>query len=160
MHARNFFHINKIEASVNICRKFAVKKIDNDAAGGGGFHVAGADGGGRVEHHHFLALVGGFERFLLGKELGALVMPDHVGERDGRVLVDDGAVGLESHRRYAGGVDDTPDALFAGDTQQLAGTVYIGGIHLLRIAHPEAIVGGNMEDEVAIAHTGTKRFGL
>ncbi len=46
---------------------------------GVGFAVGGADGGGGVEEDDVLAGARGLDGDLLGEELGALVVADHVG---------------------------------------------------------------------------------
>ena len=86
---------------------------------------------------------------LLGEEFRALVVADHVVERDGRVLIDDGAVVLEAHGRDARRVDDACDANFARQLEQLARAVDVGGVHLLGIANPQAVVRGNVDQSIA-----------
>ena len=95
--ARDFGDVDEIEAGVHVGGKFAVEEVDEDAACGRGLAVVGADGRRRVEDHDLLAASRGLDRFLLGEKLGALVVADHVGERDRRVFVDDDAVGAEVH---------------------------------------------------------------
>jgi hypothetical protein len=87
--------------------------------------------------------------FLLGQKFGALVVADHVGERDRRVFVDDDAVGAEVHGGDARGVDEALDASFAGHAQQLARAVDVGAVHGGGIGNPEAVVGGDVDDGVA-----------
>ena len=148
--ARDFGDIDEIEAGVDVGGKFAVEEVDEDAAGGRGLAVVGADGGGGVEDDDLLAVLGcACNGFLLGEELGALVVADHVGERDGRVFVDDDAVGAEVHGGDAGGVDEALDAGFAGHAQQLARAVDVGAVHGGGIGNPEAVVGGDVDDGVA-----------
>ena len=76
-------------------------------------------------------------------------MADHVGERDGRVFVDDDAVGAEVHGGDGRGVDDALDAGLAGQAQQFAGAVDVGAVHGGGIGNPEAVVGGDVDDGVA-----------
>ena len=55
MGASDFAYIDKVEASIHISRKFAIKKIDEDAAGGRWLGIVGANGGCGVEDHDLLA---------------------------------------------------------------------------------------------------------
>ena len=97
MRAGDFRDIHEIQAGVDVGGKLAVEEVDEDAACWRGLGVVGADGRGGIEDDDLLARLAAADRFLLGQELGALVVADHVGERDGRVLVDDDAVGAEVH---------------------------------------------------------------
>ena len=152
--AGDFGDIDEVEAGVHVGGKLAVEKVDEDAAGGRGLGVVGADGRGGIEDHDLLAVLRGGDRLLLGQKLGALVVADHVVERDGRVFVDDDAVGAEVHGGDARCVDDAPDAGFAGHAQQLARAVDVGAVHGVGIGNPEAVVGGNVNHGVAACERG------
>ena len=76
--------------------------------------------------------------FLLPEELRSFVVPDHVRQRDGRIFVHNRSVGLEAHGRNARRVDDALDADLARQLQKLSRSIDVGGVHLLRIAHPQA----------------------
>ena len=105
-----------------------------------------------------LAAVRSAQCFLLGHELGALVVTDHVGERDGRVLIDDDPVGAEVHGGDDGCVDDALDASFAGEAQKLARAIDVGAIHCRGIGNPEAIIGGDVNDGIATGNCIFYRF--
>ena len=147
MGARDFGDIDEIEAGIHVGREFAVEEIDEDAAGGSGLGVVGADGRGGVEDDDLLALLRSGDGLLLGEKLGALVVADHVLDRDRRVFIDDQAIGAEVHGGDAGGVDEALHAGFARHAQQFAGAVDVGAIHRLRVADPEAVIGGDVHDE-------------
>ena len=102
----------------------------------------------------------GLDRFLLGQKLRALVVADHIGERDRRVFIDDQAVAAEVHRGHAGGVDEALHLGFAGQPQQLARPVHIGLVHRRRIGNPEPVVGGDMDHGIAAAERGLERLWL
>ena len=125
---------------------------------GVGLAVVGADGRGGIENDDALAGLGGGDGLLLCHKFGALVVAHHVGERDGRVLVDDDAVGAEVHGGHAGGVDEALHVASRAMPQQFARAVHIGLVHGSGIGNPEAVVGGNMDDGVAACERGLERF--
>jgi hypothetical protein len=159
VRAGDLGNVDEVEAGVDVGGKFAVEKVDEDAAGGRGLGVVGADGGGGVEDDDLLAGLRGSNGFLLGEELGALVVADHVGERDGRVFIDDDAVGAEVHGGDAGGVDEARDANLAGQAEQLAGAVDVGAVHGGGIGNPEAVIGGHVHYGIAAGECGGEDSG-
>ena len=108
----------------------------------------------------FWPFFGGGDGLLLGEKLGALVVADHVFEGDGRVFVDDHAVGAEVHGGHAGRVDEALHAGLAGHAQQFARAVDVGAVHGLRIANPEAVIGGHVDHGIAAGEAGSQRFRL
>jgi len=160
VRAGDLGNVNEVEAGVDVGRELAVEKVDEDAAGGRGLSVVGADGCGRVENDDFLAVLRGSNSLLLGEELGALVVSDHVGERYGRVFIDDDAIGAEVHGGDAGGVDDARDFGLTGEAEQVAGTVDIGEVHGVGIANPEAVIGGHVHYGIAAGECGGEGLGV
>jgi len=158
--AGDFGDIDEVEAGIHIGRKLAVEEVDEDAAGGGGLGIVGADGSRGVEDDDLLAGLRGFDSFDFGEKLGALVVPDHVFEGDGRVLIDDQAIGAEVHGGDAGGIDEAGDAGFAGKAEELAGAIDVGAVHDGGIADPEAVIGGNVEDGITCGEGRFQAFGL
>ena len=78
----------------------------------------------------------------------------------GVVFVDDGAVGFEAHSSDAGCVDGARHTFFAGNLEQGAGSLDVGRVHGLRIADPEAVVGGYMHQGSAATDGRAEGFGL
>src|SRR5579863_405949 len=76
-------------------------------------------------------------------------MADHVGQRDGRIFVGGIPVTSESHRSDARGVNHAPDAVLARRFENSARALDVGTVHFVRIAHPEAVIGGDVKYGVA-----------
>ena len=149
MSTGDFRYVDEIEAGIDVGGKLTVEEIDDDAAGGRWLYVHRADGGGGIEDDHLLPGAGRFDSDLFAEEFGPLVVSNHVGKGNGGGFVDDGPIGFEAHGGDAGRVDGARDGLLASDAQEGAGSVDVGGVHAFWVAHPEAIVGGNMHQCVA-----------
>ena len=139
----------RFRPGVHVGGKFFVQEVDDDPAGWRGLGIARADRRRGIENHDMLAGLRGFDCLLLAEKLRSFVVADHVRQRNGSLLVHDGSVGLEAHRRDAGGVDDALDANLTRQLQQLACAIDVGGIHLFRIAHPQPVVGRYMNQSIA-----------
>ncbi len=69
VHAGDLGDIDKVEAGIDVGRKFLVQEVDDDATGRRGLRVTRTDRSRGVEDHHMLASTGGFDGFLLAEEL-------------------------------------------------------------------------------------------
>ena len=94
----------------------------------------------------------GLQRDLLRHELRPLVVADHVGQRNRRVLIRRMPVAGESHGRNAGGVDHASHAILPRRFQNRPRAVDVGPVHLRRIAHPEPVVGRHVKHGIASRH--------
>ena len=95
------------EAGVDVGGHAPIQEVDDHPARGGRRVVADADGHGGIHDHHRRAATGEVARHLLGQELGALVVAEHVGEAAGRLLVGGGPVRRRLRQRRDGaGVHD------------------------------------------------------
>ena len=63
----------------------------------------------------------------------------------------------EVHGGHAGGVDEALDAGLARQPQQLARAVDVGLVHGRGIGNPEAIIGGHMDNRIAVLERGLQR---
>jgi hypothetical protein len=158
MRARDFVNIHQVQAGIDVGRKFAVQEIHNDAARWRWLDVIFAYGRGRIHHDNVCPGARCLHHRLLGHELRALVVADHVGEHDRRLFVTQLAIRRESHGRDGAGVHHAADTLLSGGPDDIAGALDVGAIHLLRVAHPKAVIGGNVEDEIAALHAASKGF--
>ena len=59
---------------------------------------------------------------------------------------------LESHGGDARGINHAAYLVFAGRLQNRLGASHVGAIHLIRIAHPQPIVGGYVKYHIASRH--------
>jgi hypothetical protein len=148
--------VDPVEAGVEVGGHFAVEEVDDDAAGGGGFDVAGADGSAGIDDDDGGALGGEFAGNDFGAPLGELVVVAHLGFGNGSRFVCgcDLAVDFPGQTDAAdgAGVDDSGTAGFGGGFDDVAGAVDVGGIHGSVVAEPEMIAGGDVEAPVAAAH--------
>ena len=94
----------------------------------------------------------GLQRHLLGHELRALVMADHVCESHWRIFVGRMAVAGESDGGDAGCVYDAADSGFARGFENCAGAFDVRAVHFGGIADPEPVVGGDVKDGLAACH--------
>ncbi len=141
--------MDDVEAGIDEGRHAARRRLDDHPSGRRRLHVARADrrrgidddgrqpGAGQLAHH------------LLGEELGALVVAQHGGDAAGRGLVGGAAVAAKAERRDAAGIDDALDPGRGCGPHQAARAVDIGAIERRRIAHPEAVVGRDVEQPAA-----------
>ena len=79
-------------------------------------------------------------------------MADHVGERNRRIFVCRTAVAGEAHGGDTGCVDDAAHAVFARGLQDGPRAFDVRAVHFFRIAHPEPVVGGDVENDLAVRH--------
>src|SRR3954452_16264354 len=96
-----------------------------------------------------LARLRGLYGFEFAQELRPFVVPDHIRQRNGSLFVDDRSVGLEAHCGDAGCVDDALDANLTRQFQEFSRSIDVCGIHLLRVAYPEAVVCRDMNQSIA-----------
>src|SRR3954471_10261387 len=85
-------------------------------------------------------------------------MADHVAESDRRVLIGHRAVTRKAHSCYGAAIDHTAYSSFLRGLDDRACSLDVGGIHLARIARPEPIIGGNVEDSFASGHSLFQRL--
>jgi hypothetical protein len=82
--ARHVAYVHDVEPGVEAGHHAAAHEIDDHLPGRRGLDVPGADRCGGIHDHHGQAVSGELHRRLLGEELGALVVTDHVGQADRR----------------------------------------------------------------------------
>ena len=75
-------------------------------------------------------------------------MTDHVGQAPAVALVGRAAIGAGLEGRDRAGMDDALDAAIEGFAVERARGIHIRRIEGFRIAHPQAIVGRDMEEDV------------
>jgi hypothetical protein len=113
-------------------------------------------GRGGVEDHDLLAGFCALDRFLLGQELGALVVADHVGEETGvsslttMPSVRSAWWRRSRCRRRAARRPRGPGAAARACRRRWRGT-------WLRVGNPEAVVGGDVDHGVAAGEGGLQR---
>jgi hypothetical protein len=100
--------------------------------------------------------VGEFERDLLGEELGALVITDHVFERNRLVFVADAAVG-DTDAANGTSVDNALNSGGLGGTEKVAGAIDIRAVELGGVLGPKAIVGSDVEEQAASGDSTVER---
>ncbi len=152
MPLRADFHIHQIQPGLDIGGKLAFHKIDHDAARRRGLHILLADRRRRIHRDHVHAAAPGLQRQLFGHELRALVGADHIRQRHRRIFIRGMPVLVEADGGHARSVDHAPHANLAGGVKNCPRALYVRAIHLLWIAHPEAVVGGHVEDRLAARH--------
>src|SRR5438045_2477456 len=96
------------------------------------------------------------ERGLLGQKLRPLIGAGHILQRAGLILVAQAAVG-HADAAYGAGVNDAFDAGRSRRLEQVARTVDVGPVELVRIASPEPIVSRDVKDEAASGDGARKR---
>src|ERR1700733_624310 len=143
MSASALSYIHQIQAGFDVGGKFAFEEIDNDAACWRRLYILLADWGGWINHNDVHATATGIERELLRHKFGALVVADHVGQRDRRIFVGRVNIFCKAHGGNAGSMNDALDTVFGGRFKDSAGAVDVGAIHFVRIANPEAVIGGD-----------------
>src|SRR6185437_15274845 len=84
------------------------------------------------------------------QELRTLVGADHVVEVDGGIFVGRRAVVTQAQRGDAGGMHDAPHATMLRRQQHVVGAADIGVANLARIAGPQPVIGGDVEQALAI----------
>ncbi len=84
-------------------------------------------------------------------------MADHIGQRNRRSLIRQMPVRSESHGRHARGVNHAPHPALPRRFQNRPRAFNIRAIHLLRIANPEPVVGGDVKHHLATRHRFLQR---
>ena len=100
-----------------------------------------------IHHHDIAAAPSGLDRHLLGHELGALVVADHVFQAHRRILVGGAAVAGETHGRDARGVHDSPHAGLPGSIKQRPRALDVGAIHDCMSADRASTAGNRRQRE-------------
>ena len=90
-------------------------------------------------------LRGALAHGLLGQELRALVVADHVVDGHGRVLVGRRAILVDAEHGDARRVDHARRAGGRGRLEHVDGAFDVGAVHRLRIRDPEPIVGRDVK---------------
>ncbi len=146
-------HVHQIEASLHEGRHLAGGGFHDDPSGRRGAYVARADRGGGADDHRRQPLLGdhGFHP-PLGDHLAALVGADGVGFRQGRSLV--GGDALQAQGGDAGGIDHPLHARGQGGLHHRFGPRAVVADDLLRIARPQAIIGGHVQQPADALHGG------
>src|SRR4029077_2604094 len=112
----------------------------HDLAGRGWFHVSGSDRGRRVHDDYGCAALRGFPHNLLGQKLRSLVMADHVGDCDGRVLLARRAVRGNADRGNTARVYDALHAGMPGGLEDIASALDVGLVELAGIRYAQAVI--------------------
>src|ERR1051326_3821513 len=87
-------------------------------------------------------------------------MPHHLFDGNGRIFPGNMAFAGKTHRRHRTGVDHATHAAFLRRTDDCPRAFHIGAIHLLRVAYPQPIIGGNVKYKVAAGHALLQRLGI
>ena len=146
MALRHVVYVDHVQPGVDEGRHAPGRRLHHHAPGGGRLHVARPDGGGGIHRHHRQPLLPlQALHLLLRQELGALVDADHVVEGHRRLLVRRRAAGCLAQHRDGGGVDDALHPLPERLLHELARARHVGAVHGLRVAHPDPVVGGDVE---------------
>ena len=150
------FDGDEVQTGFHVARHFAVEKIQDDFASRRGLPIPRADRRGRHHDNNGQARLRGFERFLLGHPLGALVVADHffqagVSEFVGMLRTVHGDCG------DGAGVDELLDPGAHGSVQKIFRATYVGIVNVLFAPGPQAVVSGDMEDALGSLHGARDR---
>src|SRR6185437_15676453 len=94
-----------------------------------------------------------------GEPLRALIVAGHILDRHGSILI---AISTLRHPDAAdrAGIDDALDAGPLGSVQQVACTVNVRAVQLLRILRPEPVISSHVKDKLASLYGPRQRFGI
>src|SRR5260370_5249963 len=79
-------------------------------------------------------------------------MTYHIFKRNGGILGSDGANGSKAHGRDRPAIGPSTHATFLCGVNDCASAFDVGFVHLVRIAHPQAIIGGHVEHKLTARH--------
>ena len=124
--------------------------VADHLAGRGRLDVARSDRGGGVDHDHRQPVSPGeVQHGFFGQILGPLVDADEIGLDGGRGLIRRCAVADLSEGGDGAAMNDAFGAGAGGGAHHRQGTIDVGAQHGVRVGHPEAIVGGDVQDIAA-----------
>ena len=151
--------VHHVQPGIDESGHAAVQKIEHDLARRRGLHIVVAHWGGGVHNHHRKTAAGGIQRQPLRQELGPLIVAHHVFERHGRVFVPDSAA-RNADTTHGAGIYDALDPGVPGGLQQVAGSLHVGAVEIVRVAGPQPVVGGHVEHQAATGGGAFERSGV
>ena len=149
MPARDIGHVDQIEPGIERGEHAPEEIVEDHLARRGGLDVPWPEGSARIDDHDGQAAGGVLLGHTLGEELRALVGPDHVVEAHGRGLGPGPTLRGQPKRAHARGVDDALHPGARAGLEHGARALDVGAVDLRRIAGPEPVVAGHVEDSRA-----------
>src|SRR5208283_3847554 len=147
-----FANVYQIQSRLHVGREFALQKIDDDPSRRSWLHIQLAYRRRRIHGNNSHPAAACFQRHFFGHELRALVVPNHIRERNRGVFIRGMLVPGESHGGYARRVHHRTNSILAGRIKNGPRTLHIRAIHLIWIAQPQPVIGSHMKNRVAAGH--------
>ena len=146
MTLRDVIDVHDVEAGIDVGGQAARRRVRDHAARWRRLHVARADrSGGIDDHRRQPGLAHQREHCLLRPVLGLFIDAHHNVLAHRRGLVSGRAILVHAERRNAAAIDDALHACGLRSEHQGARAFDIGAQHRRGIGHPDAVIGGDVE---------------